>query len=157
VSLAFYIGLRVGAVTTRKSNWIDIEYLRYLPFCNVFSTGDKLQVDLANVLMRKNQDLIEADPLKKDMSRLNDWWNSLSDEERFEESAEYGSQPPDLHDCSTVDVWRKRFGPRVKGRGNLALKMSPEKRKALFEHLRPQIEAAEAAIARSKNTAKRSF
>jgi len=30
VSMIFYVGLQVGAISTRKSNWIDLEYLRYL-------------------------------------------------------------------------------------------------------------------------------
>lgn len=150
VSMAFYVGLHVGVITTRKSNWIDVEYLRYLPFCKVFSTGDQLQIDLARSLMSQDQDLIAADDLKKDMARLNDWWNSLSKEHKHEEAAEYGQQPPDLDGSPTATLWRKKFGPRKKGNGNLALKMTPEQNKALFEKLRPQMEAAQAALAQAK-------
>lgn len=150
VSMAFYVGLRVGAITTRKSNWIDVEYLRYLPFCKVFSTGDQLQVDMARELMSQDQDMIAADDLKADMARLIAWWNSLSKEDKHEEAAEYGQQPPDLDGSPTATLWRKTFGPRKKGRGNLALKMTPEQNKALFEKLRPQMEAAQAALARAK-------
>ena len=150
VSMAFYIGLHVGAITTRKSNWIDVEYLRYLPFCQVFTTGDQLQVDLARELMRKDQDMIAADDLKADMARLIAWWDGLSKDERHEEAAEFGSQPPDLDGSPTAALWRKKFGPRKKGRGNLALKMTPEQNKALFEKLRPQMEAAQAALAQAK-------
>lgn len=150
VSMAFYIGLNVGAITTRKSNWIDVEYLRYLPFCQVFATGDQLQVDLARELMRNNQEMIAADDLKADMARLIAWWDGLSKDERHEEAAEFGSQPPDLDGSPTAALWRKKFGPRKKGRGNLALKMTPEQNKALLEKLRPQMEAAQAALAQAK-------
>jgi hypothetical protein len=150
VSMAFYVGLRVGAITTRKSNWIDVEYLRYLPFCKVFSTGDQLQVDMARELMSQDQDMIAADDLKADMARLIAWWNSLSKEDKHEEAAEYGQQPPDFDGSPTATLWRKTFGPRKKGRGNLALKMTPEQNKALFEKLRPQMETAQAALARAK-------
>ncbi len=150
VSLCFYIGLQVGAISTRKSNWVDIEYLRYLPFCNVFSSGDKLQIDLANALLRKDQDLITADQLKSDMTNLLAWWDGLSKEERFEEAAEYGSQPPELPGLYTSTIWGKKFGKRKTGRGNLALKMTDEQNKALFEKLRPQMEAMEAALKNAK-------
>lgn len=146
VSMAFYIGLQVGAVTTRKSNWIDVEYLRYLPFCHVFCSGDQLQIDFAKAMIRADHDLIDADALKADMARLKTWWQGLSEAERREESAEYGSQPPDLDNSPTAMFWRKRFGPRKKGRGNFALKMTPEQNKALYEKLRPSLEAAEAAL-----------
>lgn len=100
--------------------------------------------------MSQDQDLIAADDLKKDMARLNDWWNSLSKEDKHEEAAEYGQQPPDLDGSPTTTLWRKKFGPRKKGHGNLALKMTPEQNKALFEKLRPQMEAAQAALAQAK-------
>lgn len=152
ISLCFYIGLQVGAISTRKSNWIDIEYLRYLPFCNVFSSGDKLQIDLANALLRKDQDLITADQLKSDMAKLLNWWDGLSKEARFEEAAEYGSQPPELPELHTFSIWSKKHGTRKTGRGNLALKMTEEENKALFEKLRPQMEAMEAALKNAKKS-----
>ena len=146
VSAAFYIGLQVGVITTRKSNWIDVEYLRYLPFCHVFSSGDELQMHLARAMVRADQDLIEADSLKADMTSLNAWWDNLTDADKREESVEYGSQPPDLGQSPTAAIWRKRFGARQKGRGNFALNMTAEQLDALSEKLRPQLEAAKAAV-----------
>lgn len=146
VSVAFYIGLQVGVITTRKSNWVDIEYLRYLPFCHVFASGDDLQIRLARAMARADQDLIDADTLKADMTSLNAWWNNLTDADKREESVEYGSQPPDLSQSPTAAIWRKRFGARQKGRGNFGLNMTTEQLDALSESLRPQLESAKAAV-----------
>lgn len=80
------------------------------------------------------------------MTSLNAWRNNLTDADKREESVEYGSQPPDLDQSPTAAIWRKRFGARQKGRGNFGLNMTPEQFDALSEKLRPQLEAAKAAV-----------
>ncbi|MBB6096038.1 hypothetical protein HNQ60_004929 [Povalibacter uvarum] len=143
VSMTFYIGLQVGAITTRKTNWIDLEYLRYLPFCHAFSTGDQLQLDVASEMLRLKQEVVPADVLKADMARLAEWWQSLSEEERVCHRHDYGSQPPPSIDSHAATVWQKNFGPPKR---NTKPKMTDEERKALYEEFRPRFEAMQKAL-----------
>lgn len=142
VSMVFYLGLQVGAITTRKTNWIDLEYLRYLPFCHAFSTGDQLQLEVATE-MRTEQELIHADLLKADMAKLAQWWASLPDDARQNYRHEYGSQPPPSIDTHAAILWRKLFGPPKR---NTKPKMTEEENRALYEQMRPRIEAINAAL-----------
>jgi hypothetical protein len=143
VSIVFYLGLQVGAITTRKTNWIDLEYLRYLPFCHAFSTGDQLQVDVATEMLKAEQELVHADLLKTDMAKLAEWWASLPDEARQNYRHEYGSQPPPSIDTHTAALWRKLFGPAKR---NTKPKMTEEESRAMYEKLRPRFEAMDAAL-----------
>jgi hypothetical protein len=42
----FMFSLHDGIVTTGPTNRIDIEYFKYLPFTEVFSSSDRLHVTL---------------------------------------------------------------------------------------------------------------
>lgn len=46
------------------NNLIDVQYLYYLPFCDVFSSGDKLHKKLAPLLLRSDQRFLWVDELR---------------------------------------------------------------------------------------------
>src|ERR1700720_1064456 len=47
VTFMHTVGLAYGLVTTKPTNAIDLEYLFYLPFCVVFSSGDKFVIEMS--------------------------------------------------------------------------------------------------------------
>ena len=74
IELYFLIGLAHQVVSTRDTNRIDIEYLKYLPFTQVFCSSDKLHIDTApHFLMPHNQFVSGAD-LKAAMREIADHW-----------------------------------------------------------------------------------
>lgn len=47
------------------NNYLDVQYLYYLPFCQYFGTADKLQRIVAPLLMRPDQSLLNVDDLRR--------------------------------------------------------------------------------------------
>jgi hypothetical protein len=54
----------------KTDDQIDLEYLFYLPFCDVFSSNDNLHKTLAPPLMRSNQLFLSGDDLKKGIEEI---------------------------------------------------------------------------------------
>jgi hypothetical protein len=61
---------KFNLIPMRPTNWIDLTYLFYLPFCHVFSTDDKFHKTLSPALMRKNQVFLTGADLKKGLQEL---------------------------------------------------------------------------------------
>jgi hypothetical protein len=60
----FIFGLHAGVITTRATNRVDIEYFKYLPFTEVFSSGDRLHSFLVPVFARRDRSVITGNDLK---------------------------------------------------------------------------------------------
>lgn len=71
VNLFFYFGLISELIGTKRTNRIDAEYYYYLPFCNVFSSNDKLQTSISKYFLTDNQLFINGEKLKSDLALLN--------------------------------------------------------------------------------------
>jgi hypothetical protein len=75
VELFFQMALAGDLISTeRPSNRMDIAYLFYLPFCQVFISGDRLHRRCAPLFMRPNQEFVWALDLKADLSRMNAYY-----------------------------------------------------------------------------------
>jgi hypothetical protein len=62
---ALFLGGIVCDLTTRRmTDRIDLEYLFYLPFCNVFSSNDTFHKKLAPLLMKADQIFLSGDDLR---------------------------------------------------------------------------------------------
>lgn len=72
VSLFFKLGLVHDLIGTRRTNRVDLEYLYYLPFCNVFCSGDKFHADIVPLFLRSDQRFVKRDDLKPDLARLSE-------------------------------------------------------------------------------------
>lgn len=88
VNMLFHIGLQHDLISTRPTNTVDLEYLYYLPFCQIFTSNDKLHLNLAPLLIRKDQYFIN---LKQDLKTINEQLAQMSEEERdqFKKSSTY--------------------------------------------------------------------
>jgi hypothetical protein len=76
VVFLYTIGLANSLITPKPTNVVDIEYLFYLPFCMVFSSGDKFVIEMAKVLLTPKQYFIERNDLKKDMRAVADYYDA---------------------------------------------------------------------------------
>ena len=78
VELFFNFGIATDLIGRgRPSHKIDLAYLYYLPFCNVFSSNDKLHLSIAPFFLREDQELITGTELKEDLVKLNSHYASL--------------------------------------------------------------------------------
>lgn len=103
VALIFHFGLAFGLVSTRSTNRIDLEYLYYVPFCMVFSSGDLLHRDLIPFIS-KDQIFISRDVFKADLKGLAIWWTGLTAKEQEAERHRIG--PPEFEASITHQTWK---------------------------------------------------
>ena len=109
--LSFYLAVANEVVGPRPSNRIDLEYLFYLPFTQVFASGDRLHERLAQPLMRDDQNFVTTETLKSDLHQISNWRGALTDEERARVAKERGSYPPPIGGSFTLRVWEQYAGP----------------------------------------------
>lgn len=106
VEIFFHICISRGFISAeRPSNKIDIAYLHYLPFCDVFISGDKLHKSTAAFFIKKNQRFIWGPELKSDLSRLNDLYMKLPGETKERGVNEFANRPPLEGNFLTAELW----------------------------------------------------
>lgn len=72
VELFFQMALGANLISSdRPSNRVDIAYLFYLPFCDVFTSTDRLHKKCTPLFLRDNQDFVWGDDLKADLRHTN--------------------------------------------------------------------------------------
>jgi hypothetical protein len=81
VRFLFYVLLRNGVITTRPTNWLDLEYCYYLPFTRVFLSNDKLHDQLVPHLITANQRYIKGHLMKEDLKKIKNLKATLSPED----------------------------------------------------------------------------
>ena len=144
VNFYFITGLKHSLIGPRASNWVDIQYLYYIPFSNVFTSDDKFLLDFAPMFKRPDQFVVRGTELKSDLRNIIAHWESLSDAEKHEWSYEYGSYPPENENSIVYQLWRSLMKPKPRVGGNFALKMTPEQQKELGKQLHDEyLEAAQ--------------
>jgi len=93
----------------RASNRIDIAYLYYLPFCQLFISNDKLHRRVAALFIRTDQQYVEGAALKSDLTKLDAFFSSLPIEQRREGLFRLASEPPDDDQFLTTRLWNEVF------------------------------------------------
>ena len=105
VDFLFWYGLTSELVGTRPTNRVDLEYLYYLPFCNVFSSNDKVHKNLTPLLLQPYQQFIVGTDLKQDLKAIVDHLNTLDQEE----IKKLKNKPPVIQTSFTFKLWQKYF------------------------------------------------
>ncbi len=70
VELFFRIGLVYKLISEKTTNLIDLEYIYYLPFCNIFCSRDKFHISIVPIFLKENQTFINGDDLKIDLNNI---------------------------------------------------------------------------------------
>jgi hypothetical protein len=133
LALIFHFGLAFGLISTRATNRIDLEYLYYVPFCNVFSSGDTLHQALLPFVLRADQVSVTRDVFKADLNGLAIWWSGLTEEEKGKERQRSG--PPKYDQSITYQIWRKFMKPGWRDNVPLKEKMSAEAEQKMMQHI----------------------
>lgn len=135
-TIIYYLGLALGFISTSKKakTHLDVQYLFYLPFCMVFTSGDTFLKDMFPFFKRENQMFLWKPDLKNDLQQIRDHWGGLSGPEQIKAREELGDYPPDLAGSLTSEVWGKLMRPRPRKK-EVAPKLTKEAEKRLMDQV----------------------
>ena len=115
VELFFHIALGANLISsTRPSNKIDIAYLYYLPFCDLFVSSDKLHRTCAPLFMRLDQEFIWGLDLKADLAALNTHFTGLPDEIKEQGLMVFAQQLPKESQGLIRQIFERRMPALLK-------------------------------------------
>lgn len=114
VDTLFLFGLTSGLIGTRPTNRVDLEYLYYLPFGNIFTSNDKVHKNLVPLLLQDYQRFITGSELKEDLKNIVAYLNTLEIEER----RKFKNVPPIIDTSITFQLWKKFFNYPQKSNWN---------------------------------------
>lgn len=106
VDLFLRISMKRGKISAgRPSNWTDIAYLYYLPFCMVFVSSDRLHEKCSRVFLRADQRFVRGMDLKADLGRINAHLLALPESEREKGLMSFDPRPPIAEGSIVADLW----------------------------------------------------
>jgi len=137
VELFFYICQIKGLeAKDRPSHKIDLAYLFYLPFCNVFISSDKLHIRIAHLFLRDDQMFMGGDVAKKGLNTLDLYYSQYLDEIAEKGFMGFASTPPKDVDNSISDIWDNIFPNWRTTNSNGDKEIDPEEEAKMVEQLR---------------------
>lgn len=89
----------------RASNRVDVAYLNYLPFCQLFVSGDRLHRSTAPLFMDPTQDFVWGQDLKADLKKINELHVDVPQAEREKGLFAIAPRPPKEGDYLTSRLW----------------------------------------------------
>ncbi len=141
IDLFFYLALQKSFISKhRPSNKIDISYLYYLPFCDIFTSKDGLHRRIAPLFMEQGQSFIWAEDLKASLQAIDQEFSKLPEEVKIQGVYRIASYPPDNITTVVSDMWDKYCGLWRKHKSKKAEEepRDPEKDKELIDLLNKQ-------------------
>jgi hypothetical protein len=110
VEIFFHIALAANLISTdRPSNLLDVAYLHYLPFCDIFVSSDKLHRKCAPLFMRNNQQFIWGLDLKKGLNEIDQHYQQLSIDTKEKGILSFAHTPPKEGHFFISEIWDKQF------------------------------------------------
>ncbi len=133
VDLFFHIAMASGHIAAeRASNHVDAAYLYYLPFTEVFVSGDKLHARVVPLFAGPKHQFVWAPDLKADLAALDNHFSAHPDLEEHGLMRIAGYPPIDghfltqaLYDHSQPE-WRVRAGAPLKPTGKVPERLMEE-------------------------------
>ena len=109
IDTAFHIGLVYNLISAKNSDktFIDLQYLYYLPFCNIFSSNDNFHKNFGANFLFKDQTFVNGDKLKADLANIISQLESKDSELKFDWSENFHLEPPDNEESITYRMWKK--------------------------------------------------
>jgi hypothetical protein len=139
----FHLAIATAKIDpARTSNRNDMAYLFYLPFCNVFTSFDRLHAAIAPLFMDEDQAFVAGQELKGDLAKLDAHYRTLPEDVRATGAMQYAAYPPLEGDFLTSRLY-DQFEPGWREHARNPIKITPEINKKVMDHLRPMIDAIE--------------
>jgi hypothetical protein len=143
IELFFLLGLAHQVVTTRDTNRIDIEYLKYLPFTQVFCSSDKLHIEMAPHFLLPHNHFVHGSDLKKAMREIADHWEAVTEEAKAQGSATYADVPPPQFDNVVTQAYDHCVPGWRTDSNKPRPKMSVEQNEQMMKQIRARMQAIE--------------
>ena len=110
VEVFFQISLEASQISSdRPSNRLDIAYLYYLPFCQVFVSSDKLHRQCTPLFLRENQTFIWGPELKSALSALDQHYSALPESEKEKGVMHFAPHPPTEIESIVSQEWDRHL------------------------------------------------
>jgi hypothetical protein len=123
----FHVAIAANLISfERNSNRTDIAYLFYLPFCQVFVSGDKLHRNTASLFFRADQEFVWGPDLKADLRCINEHFLTLPDEVRDQGLFKFAHHPPKLPNSVVLDLWKHHLRPGALTEPDMTDKLNEE-------------------------------
>lgn len=118
----------------RASNRVDIAYLNYLPFCQVFVSNDRLHAATVPLFLRERQGFVRGADLKADLRRINERNLQVPQAEREKGIMAFAAKPPLEGKYLTSELWDQFIGPQW--RTGRSLVLTPEQEAKLLKYVK---------------------
>ena len=143
--LVFLVVVRYGLVTLKKSNYVDLQYLFYQPFCMGFASNDALHRQLWSATSGPGV-YIDGTRLKGDLAKRAAWRANLTASDRREHFETHNMYPVEMPDSVINEVWGRWMAPRKQFVSDLRNRTSVSDVPAsVLEQIRRDIEDVKAA------------
>jgi hypothetical protein len=97
---------------------------------------------MAPLLIAESQRFVDGDDLKRDMARLNAYYESLPAETKAKGTMHYAGYPPLEGDFLTGQLW-DQFHPDWRHHAADRIEVTPERNTAIMAQLKPFLDAIE--------------
>ncbi|MFH1562235.1 MAG: hypothetical protein ABIF11_02275 [Nitrospirota bacterium] len=114
VDLFFYLGSAANLFSSFRhpqTHMVDIAYLYYLPFCNIFVSNDKLHIGIIPFFLRSDQTFVNGSDFKADLSALDQHYSALPEETKNRGVVSFASIPPEDTSFLVTRLWDKYMAP----------------------------------------------
>lgn len=129
VEVFFQFSMHRGLISSdRPSNRIDMTYLNYLPFCNIFVSTDRLHHKAVPFFLRNDQVFVSGAELKADLGKINLRNRAFASAVREKGIMEFAPKPPTEGDYLTSHLWDRIIGKQWREGQKLVLPPDVEKK-----------------------------
>jgi len=139
VDLIFILAMYKGIISDqRPSNGVDVDYLKYLPFCSVFVSQDKIHKMLFPFLKREKQQFLWGIDLKISLKLVNEYFMGYPEEIKEKGIYCFATQPPVGFDNLVADSWEVFMGKKLyRGKQDLHFPKKNEKLANMMDGFTP--------------------
>jgi len=126
VDFFFRIALAADLIpTSPPSNFVDIAYLFYLPFCQIFVSSDGLHRNCAPLFLRKDQEFVWGQELKGGLTVLNQIYEGYREEIEKKGVLGFAVCPHDDRNFFVTQLWDRHL-PEWRERKEFSKKLTAE-------------------------------
>ena len=137
IEVFFFVALASNLISSeRNSNRTDIAYLFYLPFCQVFVSGDKLHRNTCSLFLRADQEFVWAPDLKAGLKSINNHFLALPEDIREQGIYKFAGSPPGQENSLVLDIWTRHLRPEALTDRGITDTISEERSSKLVSQLK---------------------
>lgn len=130
----FYMAIACDLISRdRPSNMVDLAYLYYLPFCNIFTSNDGLHRRIVPLFLRDDQSFVPGVELKAGLASLDRHYATLPEEVREQGMMHFADRPPLSSSFFVTTLWDKHLPAWRQHENQPKAPMSKAQERALLE------------------------